>query len=78
MLAPLVTAGVLLALVVTLGLWINYIEQEHRMAFRTYPRVERCECEAQKGTGTGVCDDILDDTGKCPRRRFHVEEDCNS
>ena len=34
---------------------------------------ERCDANARKGTGTGVCDRLLDDRGVCDRAADHVE-----
>lgn len=35
---------------------------------------ERCEENAVKGTGTGVCDAMLDAFGNCPNASNHVDE----
>jgi len=37
--------------------------------------VQRCEARARKGTGEGSCDTPLDERGRCPRSRQHLEED---
>lgn len=34
--------------------------------------VERCEADARRGTGTGVCDRPLDSYGRCDRASDHV------
>lgn len=36
-------------------------------------RVSRCEKQAYRGTGTGVCDTILTLDGYCPRWSEHLE-----
>ena len=39
---------------------------------------ERCEAEAKKGTGTGVCDTPLDNRDQCSRERWHIENERKS
>lgn len=34
--------------------------------------MNRCDAEAKKGTGTGVCNAPLDEHGNCPRAGSHV------
>lgn len=35
--------------------------------------VKRCEANAVRGTGTGSCDQPLDEHGNCPRTSDHIE-----
>lgn len=37
------------------------------------PRAQRCGVEAYRGTGTGTCNQILDEHGLCNLARLHVE-----
>lgn len=34
----------------------------------------RCEADAYKGTGTGVCGRVLDEHGQCDRASSHIED----
>jgi hypothetical protein len=42
------------------------------MSGKLPPRLHRCEAEARKGTGTGVCDAPLDKHGNCPNVGDHL------
>lgn len=35
-------------------------------------QIKRCEAEARKGTGTGMCNQPLDEHGNCPRANDHI------
>lgn len=41
---------------------------------RAMAPARRCEANARKGTGSGVCDTPLDKHGNCPNVGNHVEE----
>lgn len=51
---------------------LDEIESQQAKAPATPGR--RCEAYARRGTGTGLCDQPLDDLGQCSRASDHIEE----
>jgi hypothetical protein len=42
------------------------------MVKRATRKISRCEANARRGTGTGMCDALLNEHGECPRASEHI------
>lgn len=45
----------------------------HTAGDRLRPTRRRCDANARKGTGTGMCDAPLDEHGNCPNAGNHID-----
>jgi hypothetical protein len=52
---------------------LGWNRMEEPRVRRPLQRPRRCEADAHKGTGTGMCDHVLDASGDCHNASSHIE-----